>query len=357
MLIAPNMLFYMCWFEHHYHPPSHTSNHITFTIGKSQTSFTYPPNEMEHPTTCNNTVAGSSIASILDTATTRWLTVEEIVTLLPSTQNIEIKCGPSLPSQIAPPSKPPKSGTVLLYNRFAVRNYKKDGHDWIRKRSNPAKIREDHVKLRYNGAYRVDGNYVHSEEIETLHRRVYRLIKTPEEKAASDTKVDFVLVHYLDTEEAAKMSMKEAIAPQPSSSGTTGTKRMWSSDDTTSPYMYSSYEQHQPAPSSKRLRTDIGSYKYGSNTVDRGSTTCAHTQQQDPRHHMCCAPDTNQYSISAPSYLPTMMQTSFPSVIVTPPIPTKEVTTLDSVSFDVLCKAIDDNNSGLLDALNFYYQI
>ena len=49
-----------------------------------------------------------------------------------------------------------------------------------------------------------------------------------------------------------------------------------------------------------------------------------------------------------------MMQASFPSII-TPPIPAKEVSVLDSMSFDVLCKAIDDNNAGLFDAANFYY--
>ena len=317
---------------------------------------------MECPTSCNSTVVDTSVASILNAATTRWLTVEEIITLLPNTQNDEIECGPSLhvPSQIAPPSKPPTSGTVLLYNRFAVRNYKKDGHDWIRKRSNPAKIREDHVKLRYNGAYRVGGNYVHSDEIETLHRRVYRLIKTDEEKAMSDTKEEYVLVHYLDAEEAAKISMKKTIAPQPSSSSTTaGTKRMWSSEDTTSPYMYSNHEQYQAAPRHKKFRTDTGtcSYKHGSKDVDRGSTTSACTQQQDPHSHMYRAPHANQHSSSTPGYLPTMVQTSFPSVI-TPPIPIKEqVAALDSVSFDVLCKAIDDNNSGLFDAANFYCQV
>ena len=312
---------------------------------------------MEYPTSCNSTVVDTSVASILNAATTRWLTVEEIITLLPNTQNDEIECGPSLPSQIAPPSKPPTSGTVLHYNRFAVRNYKKDGHDWIRKRSNPAKIREDHVKLRYNGVYRVGGNYVHSDEIDTLHRRVYRLIKTDEEKAMSDTKEEYVLVHYLDTEEAAKISMKETIAPQPSSSSTTaGTKRIKSNDDIASPY--SSHEQYQAAPRIKKLRTDTGSYKYGINTFHRGSTASAYTQQQDPHPPMYGAPCThaNHHGSSAPSYLPTMMQASFPSVI-TPPIPTKEVAALDSVSFDVLCKAIDDNNSGLFDAANFYCQV
>ena len=253
-----------------------------------------------------------------------------------------------MPSQIAPPSKPPPSGTVLLYNRFAVRNYKKDGHDWIRKRSNPAKIREDHVKLRYNGVYRVGGNYVHSDEIDTLHRRVYRLIKTAEEKAASDTKEEFVLVHYLDTDEAAKMSMNEVIVPHSSSSGTatrTATKRMWGCDDTTAPY--SSHEQYQAAPSNKKFRVDASSYKYDS----------AYAQQQGPYPHMYSVPYTNEYSRSAPSYMPTMMQASFPSVI-TPPIPTKEAAALDSVSFDVLCKAIDDNNSGLYDvAAGNLYQI
>jgi len=145
---------------------------------------------------------------IFEAAHARWLNVDEIITVLSSAHDDLCRgmptAEPILEQEVAPPSSPPTSGAVLLYDRVAVRNYKVDGHDWIRKRSNPAKIREDHVKLRYNGIHRISGTYVHSDEIDTLHRRVYRLIKTAEEKAESG-KRELVLVHYLDTEQAARM--------------------------------------------------------------------------------------------------------------------------------------------------------
>ena len=151
---------------------------------------------------------GSTSQAILKAAHARWLSVDEIVTVLSSAHDSICRgmptADPILEQETAPPSSPPTSGTVLLYDRVAVRNYKVDGHEWVRKRSNPTKIREDHVKLRHNGEYRIGGTYVHSDEIDTLHRRVYRLIKTVEEKAESGKK-ELVLVHYLDTDQAAKM--------------------------------------------------------------------------------------------------------------------------------------------------------
>ena len=151
---------------------------------------------------------GSTSQAIFEAAQTRWLSVDEIVTVLSSAHDRLCRgmptAEPILEQEAAPPSSPPTSGTVLLYDRVAVRNYKVDGHEWVRKRSNPTKIREDHVKLRHNGEYRVGGNYVHSDEIDTLHRRVYRLIKAAEEKA-DDSGKELVLVHYLDTDQAAKM--------------------------------------------------------------------------------------------------------------------------------------------------------
>ena len=151
---------------------------------------------------------GSTSQAIFEAAQTRWLSVDEIVTVLSGAHDRLCRgmptAEPILEQEAAPPSSPPTSGTVLLYDRVAVRNYKVDGHEWVRKRSNPTKIREDHVKLRHNGEYRVGGNYVHSDEIDTLHRRVYRLIKAAEEKADESGK-ELVLVHYLDTDQAAKM--------------------------------------------------------------------------------------------------------------------------------------------------------
>ena len=145
--------------------------------------------------------------SIFETATVWWLNVEEIITLLST---------PGLSQQgTAAPSSPPVSGTLLLFDRSVVRNYKLDGHVWIKKRNNPNKVREDHVKLRYKGQYRVAGTYVHSVDVSTFHRRAYRLISDPNSAApvaflgediAPAENTELVLVHYLDTLEAVRVS-------------------------------------------------------------------------------------------------------------------------------------------------------
>merc|ERR1712008_648020 len=109
-----------------------------------------------------------------------------------------------------PPSDPPASGTLLLFDRNI--SYKKDGHNYVKKR-NTQKVREDHVKLMVNGKRLVAGSYVHSTACDTFHRRAYRLLdpntgvtKTPVQKkseADSDGEGNMiqslVLLHYLDT--------------------------------------------------------------------------------------------------------------------------------------------------------------
>lgn len=126
--------------------------------------------------------------------------VNEIEHLLNHEQRI-------LPLSTAPPSTPPPSGTLLLYDRSMTRNYKDDGHQWIKKR-NSHKVREDHVKLRVGGKFRVSGCYVHSNNMPSFHRRAYHLLCPDTGTAlypvtsASKNKnriPSLVLVHYLDT--------------------------------------------------------------------------------------------------------------------------------------------------------------
>lgn len=202
----------------------------------------------------NNNNMYESDLSIFDAANIRWLNVEEIIALLSSAQFDQQRYGQGqqciLDQESAPPSSPPTSGTVLLYDRIAVRNYKADGHEWIRKRSNPSKVREDHVKLRFEGKYRVGGTYVHSAETATLHRRVYRLIKSAEEKAAASGKQEFVLVHYLDTDEATKTPTKTSS----SSSSTCSTKRTRSSSRRNTSKNETAITGYS-VPTTKRIRT------------------------------------------------------------------------------------------------------
>jgi len=133
----------------------------------------------------------------------RWLAVSEIVHLLTPREDMY------LPISKFSPSSPPPSGSLFLYDRTSTRNYKRDGYSWIRK-SKTNKVREDHVKLRLNGVYRVAGSYVHSSTKATMHRRAYHLIdeggsKNVKEQVKSGQQ-SLVLVHYLDTEEAGQSS-------------------------------------------------------------------------------------------------------------------------------------------------------
>lgn len=134
------------------------------------------------------------------------LKVSEIETLLNHEHNV-------LAVSTAPPTTPPPSGTLLLFNRSITRNYKDDGHEWIRKR-NSNKVREDHVKLRVGGKFRVSGCYVHSSKSMTFHRRAYHLLNpdsgtalypvTNASKAGkNNTPPSLILVHYLDTKIAS----------------------------------------------------------------------------------------------------------------------------------------------------------
>eukprot|EP00586_Coscinodiscus_wailesii_P000956 CAMPEP_0172480192 /NCGR_PEP_ID=MMETSP1066-20121228/5226_1 /TAXON_ID=671091 /ORGANISM="Coscinodiscus wailesii, Strain CCMP2513" /LENGTH=350 /DNA_ID=CAMNT_0013241313 /DNA_START=79 /DNA_END=1128 /DNA_ORIENTATION=+ len=135
-----------------------------------------------------------SLSDVFTIARERWFKVSELEYLVnPKTTPLPISTS-TLPG-------PPKSGTILLFDRTIIRNYKTDGHRWV-KRRNSTKVREDHVKLRTNGRNRIAGFYAHSEDVVTLHRRSYNLL-SPDSAAASSRSVkegtDLVLVHYLDT--------------------------------------------------------------------------------------------------------------------------------------------------------------
>ncbi|RNA40926.1 calmodulin-binding transcription activator 2 isoform X1 [Brachionus plicatilis] len=82
----------------------------------------------------------------------------------------------------------PSNGSVLLFDRRKVKNFKKDGFNWKRRKTGGANsVREDRMYLKINGVDCIYGCYSHSSIIPTFHRRCYWLIDKP----------DFVLVHYL----------------------------------------------------------------------------------------------------------------------------------------------------------------
>lgn len=140
-----------------------------------------------------------SLGDVSTIAKKRWFKVSELEYLLnPETTPLTISTHTL--------RAPPRSGALLLFDRNITRNYKTDGHEWIRKR-NSRKTREDHVKLRINGKCRISGFYAHSQDRATVHRRAYHLLDPNSGAAASPPgqiggEPSLVLVHYFDTASA-----------------------------------------------------------------------------------------------------------------------------------------------------------
>jgi hypothetical protein len=82
----------------------------------------------------------------------------------------------------------PHNGSVFLFDRRIVKNFKKDSFMWKRRKTGGANsVREDRMCLKVNGVDSIYGCYSHSSIIATFHRRCYWLLDKP----------DLVLVHYL----------------------------------------------------------------------------------------------------------------------------------------------------------------
>jgi len=196
--------------------------------------------ESKSDSECNNILsqAPATVDALLEVAKTRWLKVPEMEYFLdPETT--------PLPILKKPPCCRPPSGTVLLFDRNVTVNYKEDGYHWVKKR-NSQKTREDHVKLRANGQYRVAGIYCHSTNPVSFHRRAYHLLdpstgitKTPVIKKTKGSKNKFnvnvrpslVLVHYLDTLEAAEYACASIMVGKEQSKAYFGKKRQSVDDE------------------------------------------------------------------------------------------------------------------------------
>ncbi|XP_031256244.1 LOW QUALITY PROTEIN: calmodulin-binding transcription activator 3-like [Pistacia vera] len=124
--------------------------------------------------------AQPDVKQILLEAQHRWLHPREICELLRNYHQIHI-CP-------QPPNLPP-SGSVILFDRKVVRNFRNDGHKW-RKKKNGKALKECHEKLKVGNVNELQCYYAHGEDNENFQRRSYWILQ--EEFS------NIVLVHYRD---------------------------------------------------------------------------------------------------------------------------------------------------------------
>ncbi|KAI8536251.1 hypothetical protein RHMOL_Rhmol10G0241900 [Rhododendron molle] len=120
----------------------------------------------------------SDIEQILMEAQHRWLRPAEICEILRNYNKF----------RIAPePANMPPSGSLFLFDRKVLRYFRKDGHNW-RKKKDGKTVKEAHERLKAGSIDVLHCYYAHGEENENFQRRSYWLL---EEELSH-----IVLVHY-----------------------------------------------------------------------------------------------------------------------------------------------------------------
>ncbi|RLN43078.1 calmodulin-binding transcription activator 3-like isoform X2 [Panicum miliaceum] len=120
------------------------------------------------------------VDQILKEAQHRWLRPAEICEILQNYRNFRI--APE------PPNRPP-SGSLFLFDRKVLRYFRKDGHNWRKKRDGKT-VKEAHERLKSGSIDVLHCYYAHGEENENFQRRSYWMLE--------EDFMHIVLVHYLE---------------------------------------------------------------------------------------------------------------------------------------------------------------
>ncbi|CAB4320115.1 unnamed protein product [Prunus armeniaca] len=117
---------------------------------------------------------------LLGEAQHRWLRPAEICEILSNFQKFHISS--------EPPNRPP-SGSLFLFDRKVLRYFRKDGHNW-RKKKDGKTVKEAHEKLKVGSVDVLHCYYAHGEENENFQRRSYWMLE--------QDLMHIVFVHYLE---------------------------------------------------------------------------------------------------------------------------------------------------------------
>ncbi|KAF6161491.1 hypothetical protein GIB67_009370 [Kingdonia uniflora] len=143
---------------------------------------------------------GFNINELVQAAKSRWLRPAEVHFILQNHESYELTD--------SVPQKPP-GGSLFLYNKRVLRYFRKDGHDWRKKKTGKT-VGEGHEKLRVGDVEALNCYYAHGEQDPKFQRRSYWMLDPAYEHIA--------LVHYRDTgEERHTVGLTSHLSPSCSS--------------------------------------------------------------------------------------------------------------------------------------------
>ncbi|XP_047150004.1 calmodulin-binding transcription activator 4 isoform X1 [Vigna umbellata] len=132
-------------------------------------------------------------------AQARWLKPAEVMYILQNHEKFQLTQEP--PQQ-------PTSGSLFLFNKRVLRFFRKDGHNWRKKRDGRT-VGEAHERLKVGNVEALNCYYAHGEQKPNFQRRSYWMLDPEYEH--------IVLVHYRNTSEG-RLSSGAGAQLSPSSS-------------------------------------------------------------------------------------------------------------------------------------------
>ncbi|KAJ4722051.1 Calmodulin-binding transcription activator [Melia azedarach] len=148
------------------------------------------------------TLKDLDVDNMMEEAKSRWLRPNEIHAILCNSKYFNIN---------AKPVNLPKSGTVVLFDRKTLRNFRKDGHNWKKKKDGKT-VKEAHEHLKVGNEERIHVYYAHGEDSPTFVRRCYWLL--------DKTLENIVLVHYRETQEGSPVTPPNSLSSSVSDQST-----------------------------------------------------------------------------------------------------------------------------------------
>nr|XP_024370375.1 calmodulin-binding transcription activator 3-like [Physcomitrium patens] len=134
------------------------------------------------------------IRQIIAEAQSRWLRPVEVCEILKNYAKYGFKLNP------VPPVRP-CSGSMFLFDRKTLRYFRKDGHNW-RKKKDGKTVREAHERLKTGSVDVLHCYYAHGEDNSSFQRRCYWMLDPALEH--------IVLVHYREVTEGGRFTMSDS---------------------------------------------------------------------------------------------------------------------------------------------------
>ncbi|KAG7995873.1 hypothetical protein I3843_01G132400 [Carya illinoinensis] len=166
-----------------------------------------------------HTLQDLDVQNIMVDARARWLRPNEIHAILCNYKYFTIN--------VKPLNLPP-SGTIQLFDRKMLRNFRKDCHNWKKKKDGKT-VKEAHEHLKVGNEERIHVYYAHGQDNPTFVRRCYWLLDKSLEH--------IVLVHYRETQElqgspATPVNSNSSSGSDPSAPGLSSEEHDSGSDHT-----------------------------------------------------------------------------------------------------------------------------